>query len=253
MSKRGFVLFFALTVLIALGLMQKPVWPEALDAMYEPWVGFVLFFYLLAWLSPLLPLTAVMLRGLLRRPLSTSSAWSLATLAVAALPWALLIDAFMSDAIGTLAVVRCVLLTLAAASGFLVLAFGNLARCWVLAAYAGLGLAALAGAWSVVTVPAVIVQAERVANDAPYCLARDRRDAPVTSTWQLRGVSFHRVKWLYSRRTTHGLLIVATHDGKRVYEWSPYRFRFAPIQNDLKSKPVREETCRPIPGFVWTL
>lgn len=245
MTKRTAIILFALTALIAAGFMQ-PFDPDT----FERSRAFIFWLILvLVWLAPVFPITMLIVRLNLPKPMPPSFAQFFANvvlfcgllltivLAVFAPTWLLAIHAGV--------------LSLAVASSILTLSFGRLERSCVYTATAGLAIAAAAAVWSLATVPTAVLQANRLAGDAPFCLTN--REG-VGSLWDLRGFTlysiseFESVPWYL-----HGILVVDATDGRRVYNWSPRRFRFDRLYRTKRFDRTLDRACKPIPDFWRTL
>lgn len=130
------------------------------------------------------------------------------------------------------------------------LAYGRLGRAGVQVLFMGLIIGAVAGLWSLLAVPVVIVQASTLAGGAPFCIAVKSKGERVASLWDLRGFSFYSFagengmggQGAHDTYRFHRLLIVDAHNGRRLYTWSPGRLRFDRINW------VRNE-CTPIHDY----
>lgn len=113
--------------------------------------------------------------------------------------------------------------------------------------------------WSLACVPVTMAQASCLAHGAPFCMARHEPEpSPVRSLWDLRSFSLHTTLSGYkdtSRWYSHGLLAVDAPEGKQLFNWSPRRMRFDPVDDpDLFIAGLRD-ACTPQDHFwrsLWT-
>lgn len=103
--------------------------------------------------------------------------------------------------------------------------------------------ATVAGVVSLATVPVVLMSARSLANGAPYCLALHKAGpAPIEAYPGLRLFSFHTTLAGYKDNQTwffHGLLLVGSDGGERIYNWSPRRMAFEMVRrpDDMFERP----------------
>ena len=231
-------------VIIAAGLAVLPenFFPSLVQAIAQSAergsvFGFIWNFAILLFASaPFLPLVAVGVRALtpVRIPiwiaivlagLTFLLGW-LFTLFSAALsgPGGALID-FAFHAVLVLAAVGSILLLSAELSRYHI---GKLA-------IGGLAVAAVASLWSLVAAGAAYAQANRIAQDAPFCVARHLggSDIPVRSLSELRGFVFYSAASGPTGTLSpyfHGFLIVETPNGSEHFNWSLRRLQYEPTK-----------------------
>lgn len=241
MTKRNFAVLFAVSALIAASFMQ----PYNLRHIGKP-DTFTWSLFFIAWFAPSVPFLMVAIRAVLPRALPGLLTVPVSILALLFGVAFSLVTALLWESAAGIVLVKGLILTLAAGSSILVLSFKTprgLIRC---AALGGLGFAALAAIWSLLTVPAVILHADRLAGDAPFCLAHHRGASRVPSVWDLRGFSFYTG---HEYDYYDGLLLIDTEDGREVYNWSPSRFRFGRSNSSVRLSGVPESRCSPIADF----
>lgn len=204
---------------------------------------------LVFWLIPALPLLLALVRFAAPSGIPPALAKSGAIAAVVfGLPLVLLYVAVMPPTAYQMSFLHGLALLLAVSASFLAGASSALGRAWVRFAYSGLVLAASAAVWSLLSVPAVMLQAGRVADGAPFCVAPHGGAAQITTLWNLRGFSFYTSKSGYKSNSGwyfHGILIVGNGDMHRYYNWSPRRLRFDEIDrpDSLIASPIGR--CEP--------
>jgi vacuolar-type H+-ATPase subunit I/STV1 len=165
-----------------------------------------------------------------------------------------LVTALFSGGGAAVVLLKGVLLTMAAVGTLLWAARDDLASRGRRLARHVLLIPAAAAAWSLACVPAVMAQASRLAQDAPFCVARhEPGPSPVRSLWDLRGFSLHTAPSGYkgtSRWYCHGLLVVDSPEGERLFNWSPRRMRFDPIDRPDLFTASLQNVCTP-QGRFW--
>ncbi len=244
--------------LVLLGFLPHPRDWVALNG--EEWRGWSTFSLVaMAQFAALLPFVLALLIAARGARLPVLAAELLAALAfVLGLLLSLAAALFAGGGSG-IVLLKGVLLTMAVVGCLLWTAWDNLSRRdRRLARYALLIPAAVA-VWSLICVPVVMAQASRVAQGAPFCMARhEPGPSPVRSLWDLRGFSLHTTLSGYkdtSRWYFHGLLLAETPEGERFFNWSPRRMRFDPIDRpDLFVAGLRD-ACTPRDHFwrlLWT-
>lgn len=208
------------------------------------WVSML---FLLAWLAPTIPLTLAGLQLVGMRSITARLASVLAVVTVAVGLFLTLASTVFSLGSDT-QLLRGTSLTIAIASSFLFWAKGEGGASTSNWAKLGLSLAALAALWSVLTIPMIKIQSRIIADGSPYCIAHHDQNSPVQALAELRGFSFYTEATGHkstSRWYFHGLLIVNHPEEQRVYNWSPRRWRFDPIERpDLFIQPLRN-ACIP--------
>ena len=207
------------------------------------------------WLAPAVPLICVCLRAMMASPLS--QVWAL-FLTVAAfwigLCLTLLGSAFAPPGAAFISAVRGCGLTLAVCAGLLSLAPeapGERAE-WL--AVSGLMLASLLAIWSLLCVPLVLIQAERAAAGAPYCIAQHGPSRSVDGFWDLRGFSFYTRDSGYKDNSGwyfHGVLIVEGAEGRQYFNWSPRHLRFDRIEHPNRYSVSVRNLCSPRLALKW--
>ena len=98
-----------------------------------------------------------------------------------------------------------------------------------------LAVAVVASLWSLVAAGAAYAQANRIAQDAPFCVAHHLggSDTLVRSLSELRGFVFYSAASGPTgtlRPYFHGLLIVETPNGSVHFNWSPRRLQYELIK-----------------------
>lgn len=203
--------------------------------------------YLYSWLAPAIPafIGGLVLLGLPSIPRSLARC-----IAVFSIVSGLLLTLFgMVPSLGSdTQILHGVTLTIAVAASFLIWSGSGGQPQPSRAAKIGISIGTIAALWSLLTVPMILVQARFIADGAPYCIAEHSKNAPIEAVRDLRGFSFYTTatgdkstsKWYF-----HGLMLVDHPDGQRVYNWSPGRWRFDPVERpDAMIEPVRN-VCAP--------
>ncbi|WP_120633398.1 hypothetical protein [Ruegeria sp. EL01] len=218
---------------------------DLLDKYDSFFVSIAVAVYLLVWFAPLVPTLIVSLIwiGLRTIPNPLAYVLSFATFAFG-LFVTLIFWFFEASPTSTLLVLsHGFTLSTAVASSILISA-DKPPRL----AGTGIVLSAIAAVWSLKAVPVTTVQAARIANGAPYCIAHHRLNSAISSPLELRGFSFYSTRTYLNSNTNwhfHGLMVVQRVDEFEFYNWSPRRLRFDRIQNpDLYEAPVRN-VCTP--------
>ena len=203
---------------------------------------------LMVWATPLLIVALAFVR---LRPVCPASYWisHVSTLFVFIFGTllAFLFSAFTGPA-SDIVFAKGILIVLALAASLLWQAYGRLTKGAVYVALAGITLAALGAFWSLVSVPAAIVQANLAAGGAPFCIGEHGRKASIESLWDLRGFSFYTTDTGYkdtSRWYFHGVLVVQTEAGRRYFNWSPRSFSFDPVPNFKRIAGSIDGECSP--------
>lgn len=186
-------------------------------------------------------------------PASPARIWPLAIAALLVGLFLTLVSAAFSSPHSTLlSMAHGGALSLAVASSVLCLAIGRIDSGGARLAFSGMALSATAAAWSLLSVPSVVFQANRISAGYPLCLSHHGPSSDVSSIWDLRGVSFYTTDSGYKSTSGwyfHGILLVDGNDGRQHFNWSPRRFRFDQINtpNDL-SHPC-EASLNHLPPF----
>ena len=208
---------------------------------------FIVVMYLSAWSAPALPalIACSCLLGMNR--FTPLQAKLLATFSIVAGLFLTLASGVLTLSSDTQAL-RGVTLTIAVASSFLIWSGEGDRAQPSLWAKAWLSVATLAAAWSVLTVPNILLQARWIADGSPYCIAHHRSDSEISSLAELRGFSFFTTNTGYkstSKWYFHGLMIVDRKGEQLIYNWSPRRWRFDPVTRpDILVITVRD-VCAP--------
>lgn len=117
--------------------------------------------------------------------------------------------------------------------------------------------AVLVGAWSLLTVPAIVFQAHKLANGRAYCIAPHRSQADITALSEMRGLTFYTTSSGFkstSRWYFHGVLLVEENaDVLEAYNWSPRRLRFYRIERPRELIRTPLDVCTPRDGFLSRL
>lgn len=145
-------------------------------------------------------------------------------------------------------------LSLAAASSVLFLAAGCIGSIGRWLAFTGMALSATAAAWSLLSVPAVVYGANRIAAGNPFCIGRHAPASEITSIWDLRGFSFYTTASGYKSTSGwyfHGLVVVDGTDGRQYFNWSPRGFRFDRIHHPERLAARVQDICEPTSAF-WS-
>lgn len=210
---------------------------------------------LLAWFAPALPAAMVILRIALPRPVSPALIWPLAiAVLLIGLFLTLASTAFSSPHSTLLSVTHGGVLSVAGASSVLCLAIGRIGSNGARLAFSGLALSAAAAAWSLLSVPSVLFQANRISAGHPSCISHHGPSSEVSSIWDLRGFSFYTTDSGYKSSSGwyfHGILIVEGNDGRQYFNWSPRRFRFDRIERPERFIAPLRNLCVPSSAF-WS-
>lgn len=248
--KRMSIVFLTCAVLIFAGLIQ-PMDTE----LFEETMGMGKAALWLAWFAPALPAAMVILRIALPRPASPALIWPLAIpVFLVGLFLTLASTAVSSPPSTLLSVTHGGVLSLAAASSVLCLAIGRISSNGARLAFSGLALSAAAAAWSLLSVPSVIFQANRISAGNPSCISHHGPSSEVSSIWDFRGFSFYTTDSGYKSTSGwyfHGILIVDGNDGRQYFNWSPRRFRFDRTEHPERFIAPLRDLCAPSSAF-WS-
>ncbi len=110
--------------------------------------------------------------------------------------------------------------------------------------------------WSLCGVIGVIASATKIAVGLPYCIAAHGQSQPITSLWQLRGVSFYTASTGYkdsSRWFFHGVMVVNEGGLERYYNWSPANMRFDRVKRESLMIRRIYGACQPRKNFIGAL
>ena len=201
--------------------------------------------------APVLPLVSALLAryarlrlpGLVLVPLTVCSAVLGVLLTLAA----------MMDGGSALAFLEGLMLTLAVVGGLQML--GRATEAGELAALL-MALPTLLALWSLATVPAAAISAQRLAAGHPYCIARHGAQGPIQSWADLRGLSLYTTRTGYKSTShwyLHAVLIVEAEADWSVWNWSFGAMGFTPLPHpDWLTERAGSE-CTPEPIFLATL
>ncbi|MBT3143641.1 hypothetical protein KMP95_06080 [Ruegeria litorea] len=145
-------------------------------------------------------------------------------------------------------------LSLAVASSVLCLAIGRIVSGGARLAFSGMAVSATAAVWSLLSVPSVVFQANRISAGYPLCISHHGPSSDVSSIWDLRGFSFYTTDSGYKSTSGwyfHGTLTVDGNDGRQYFNWSPHRFRFDQIEHPERFIAPLRSLCEPSPAF-WS-
>ena len=228
-------------VLILAGFLQPLYGPDRFDV-----ISVIVF---AVWLAPAVPLICFSLRAMMASPLS--QVWAL-ILTVAALCIGLCLtllgSAFAPPGSGLISAVQGCGLTLAVSASLLSLAPEAPGGRGTWPVVSGLVLASLLALWSLLCVPVVLIQAERAAAGAPYCIAQHGPSRRVDGFWDLRGFSLYNRDSGYKDNSGwyfHGILMVEGAEGRGYFNWSPRNMRFDRIPHPERFIAPLRNLCRP--------
>lgn len=254
-------IFITVALLIAVGYLQDSPVPESMYTRSHEFslsdLPALLTLYAVAF-APLVPLVLALIRGLTNFRLHRGLAFVLAGLTGL---FGFMITLFGGAFSGggapiawlqgfTLTIAVCASLLLASRKEGVVSDFPRFS--WKL-----LMLPAVVALWSLVSVGGVVLSANRIAGDRPFCLApHTGKTEPVRSFAQLRGLSFYTTDSGYKVTSMwyfHGLLFVAHESGGVFYNWSPRRMRFDRIAHPTEMFVSPIGACSPRKDFWRTL
>jgi len=248
--KKTSIVFLSFAALIFAGLVQ-PIDTKRFDETTDV----VKAALLLAWSAPTLPTAAVFLRIALPRPASPALIWPVAIAVFLVGLFLTLASAAFSSPHSTLfSVTHGGALSLAGASSVLCLAIGRIDSNGARLAFSGMALSAAAAAWSLLSVPSVVFQANRISAGYPLCISHHGPSSDVSSIWDLRGFSFYTTDSGYKSTSGwyfHGILIVDGNDGRQYFNWSPRRFRFDRVEHPERFIASLRNLCEPSSAF-WS-
>ncbi|MEX0307942.1 MAG: hypothetical protein AB3N12_11215 [Ruegeria sp.] len=227
----------------------QPLYPDIFEPVSQKkalW-QFAQGLYLSVWLIPAIPafIGGLVLIGMC--PIPRLLAGILGFLSVAVGLFLTLLSGTLSP-FSTTEQTHGVTLTIAVASSFLIWSGrnGKPQPSWI--AKCGISIATVAALWSLLTVPAVLVQTRLIADGSPRCIAKHAENTPIEALHELRGFSFYTTARGYKSTSTwyfHGLLVVDHPEEQRIYNWSPRRWRFDLVERpDALIEPVRN-VCVP--------
>ncbi|TNB49558.1 hypothetical protein FF124_00935 [Martelella lutilitoris] len=247
--KKSFIVLSVCAALIVTGFIQ----PFALGPPEHRADGLVGAAYFLVWSAPLLPAAAILTRSLMHRPASPAQIWPIAIIVfLAGLFLTLLCLAFASTLSRPLLLTQGSLLSVAVASGVLCLAIREERSRIARLAISGMAVSAAAAIWSLLSVPAVVFQANQTAAGAPFCIAHHHSSSAIGSLWNLRGFAFYTTASGYKSTSDwyfHGILVVDGDDGPRYFNWSPRHFRFDRIDHPERFIAPLKNLCTPSSAF----
>jgi len=240
-TKKYIILICAAVLL--LGFTPAPIFPESFTNS-PLWLQALL---LPIGLAPVFPLVMVAIRLSLTKPLSRKLVLIFARLLVfAGILLSIVISAF-SGLGSTIALFHGLALTIGVVAGILTLSINKLnspskrlVALWV--------IPTIIAIWSLATVPTMLIQANHIANNRPFCVAKHDDKTEITHLTQLRGLSFYSTSSGYkdtSRWYFHGLLLVKAANGLEAYNWSPRRMTFYRIENPRKFFINPLNACKP--------
>ena len=120
--------------------------------------------------------------------------------------------------------------------------------------YAGLVVSAAAATWSLLSVPAVILQSNTVSNGSRMCVAHHLPSPDIGSIWELRGFRFYTTATGYKRTSNwyfHAIMAVDGPEGRQYYNWPPRKFRFDLIERPERLMVPVWGLCDPVRDF-WS-
>ncbi|WP_417681491.1 hypothetical protein [Roseibium sp.] len=254
-------IFIAVALLIAAGYLQFPILPEGVELIPKDFSALGLTIYLAFYataFAPFIPLAMALLRGLTAFRLPRGLALLLAIPAGGCGLIFTLGGAMISGAGAKMVLLHGVTLTIAVSASI------TLASTWRWEAsefhrqsWRNLTLPLVVALWSLVSAGSVILGANRIAGDRPFCLAQhtSQRQA-IRSIAELRGLSFY-TSLSGSKATSewdfHGMLIVEADGGREVYYWSPRYMHFYRVENPEGMIASPMDTCIPRKDFWGTL
>lgn len=164
----------------------------------------------------------------------------------------LLTLAAMVDCGSALAFLEGLMLTLAVVGGLQML--GRATEAGELAALL-MTFPTLMALWSLATVPAAAISAQRLAAGHPYCIARHGAQGPIQSWTDLRGLSLYTTRTGY-KSTSHWYLhavLIVQEEVISVKNWSYGAMGFTPLAHPGRLAEPAGFECTPEPGFLSTL
>lgn len=209
----------------------------------------------LVWSTPALIAIIAVLTIVLRQPVSPALIVPIAiAVFLVGLLLTLVSTAFSSPHATLLTLAHGGALSVAVASSVLGLSIGRIGLLGAGSAFLGMGLSAIAAVWSLLSVPSVAVQANRVSAGYPFCLSHHGPSSDVNAVWDLRGLSFYTTDsgfkstsgWFF-----HGILIVDATDGRLFFNWSPRRLRFDRVDHPERFVASVRNLCVPSSTF-WS-
>ena len=238
------IVFPAFAALIFAGFIQP------IDTMlFDETMDLVKVASLLAWFAPALPTVIVILWIALPRPASPALIWPVAIAVFLVGLFLTFASTVLSSPHSTLlSVTHGGALSLAGASSVLCLAIGRIGSNGVRLAFSGMALSAAAAAWSLLAVPSVVFQANRISAGDPLCISHHGPSSDVSSIWDLRGFSFYTTDSGYKSTSGwyfHGVLTVDGNDGRQYFNWSPRRFRFDRVEPPPRLIASLRNLCKP--------
>jgi len=223
-------LLLVLSLLILAGQLQlsDPIFDERANGPFRT-------IQLTIQISPAIPLICVLVSFLCGRAIAPAVIRPMAGIAFLTGALLTLVNAALSSS-GSfqLSIIHGVSLSCAATAGLLILSFGRLNTNEIRFAWSGLIISSVVALWSLIAVPVILIQANNIARENPYCLARHDRSAQTSSATDLRGLSFYTTATGFKSTSNwyfHGVLIVETESGLQYFNWSPRYFRFDRIEH----------------------
>ena len=224
----------------------------------------------LIWLSvPFLPTILAAMRMFTQIRLGARTALVLAALTmILGLPVTLVSSAGSGPG-SHIVMAQGLTLTLSVASSFLLMRRESVERRPPYATYTAMSVVCAAALWSIASVLAIVMEAERIADGRPFCIGEhpgpflaDGRitvmadSYAVESFGELRGFNFITTRSggeLCRHCFFHGIMVLDDNDGRQYFNWSPRRWRFDQILNpDALEKPI-QNACDPSEDFWNTL
>jgi len=254
MTRQRFFLlaFVASTGLVAFGLMQRPLFPEEVAGESFWDLGFLTLWAIS--LAPFCPMLAVLIKILTPIRLNHGLALVLGGVLCVCGGFIIFLAAAFSGGGFWIVLMHGVALTSAVVISIVMLSETTatllqsmVIRFWLLPLSIAL--------WSLLSVPAIAVQAYFIADGRPFCLSpHDQPELTIHSFAQLRGLFFYTASSSLdpSARQSyfHGLLLI---DRDEIYNWSPRFMTFHRLNDpgDFVSSPVG--VCQPKANFLGTL
>lgn len=233
-------------LLIALGFTQVPIIPDNLGR--GPIWGDALVWTIA--LAPLIPALTVLIRLQKSALPPKFFVLALATLVGAFGVLVSLLNAALSGVGTSLALMHGLSLTIAVVGSILLLSSRTMKIAVVLTIPVAVAI------WSLASAAAITLQANKISDGRPFCLAPHSPNSDIKSFAQLRGLNFYSTSSGYkstSRWYFHGILLVEIDGGIEAYNWSPRRFAFHRIGQPQKFIATPLTACTPQPDFWDTL
>ncbi len=246
-ARRATLFWLAAALLIAVGLAPGPASLWALINA-PPEDSNIKWLIVALALSPYLPLVIVLLSLRSRPIIRPLLAALLDYIAFFVGLFFTLAAAAFTGAGALIILMYGMALTIAVSTTMRVLAWHALTRRHRASLMIDMTFPVLAAIWSLAAIPIISLSARSIAAGAPYCITSHFRPQTVTSLSGLRGFFFYTTASGGSddsRDYFHGLLIVQSPDGPKVYNWSPRRLRFDLITRPHNMAVIIPNTCPP--------